>query len=119
MQLTKVFFLFPDPHFKKAKHKWRIISPTLNAEYAYCLAPGGLVYTITDVLALHEWMAKHLSEHPLFERVSDVELQDDPVVDKVRFSSEEGIKVARAQGPKYLAVFRRIADPEEATTPAP
>jgi len=24
-QLSKIFFLFPDPHFKKAKHKWRII----------------------------------------------------------------------------------------------
>ena len=21
-QLEKMFFLFPDPHFKKAKHKW-------------------------------------------------------------------------------------------------
>ena len=25
-QLEKMFFLFPDPHFKKAKHKWRIIN---------------------------------------------------------------------------------------------
>jgi tRNA (guanine-N7-)-methyltransferase len=24
-QLKKIFFLFPDPHFKKSKHKWRII----------------------------------------------------------------------------------------------
>ncbi|VDO58404.1 unnamed protein product [Onchocerca flexuosa] len=40
-QLTKMFFLYPDPHFKKAKHKWRIITPTLIAEYAYVLKPGG------------------------------------------------------------------------------
>jgi tRNA (guanine-N7-)-methyltransferase len=39
-QLTKMFFLFPDPHFKKAKHKWRIINDTLLAEYAYVLAEG-------------------------------------------------------------------------------
>ena len=39
-QLTKMFFLFPDPHFKKAKHKWRIINKTLLAEYAYVLAEG-------------------------------------------------------------------------------
>ena len=39
-QLTKMFFLFPDPHFKKAKHKWRIINETLLAEYAYVLAEG-------------------------------------------------------------------------------
>lgn len=35
-----MFFLFPDPHFKKTKHKWRIISPTLLAEYAYVLRVG-------------------------------------------------------------------------------
>lgn len=40
MQLSKMFFLFPDPHFKKTKHKWRIISPTLLAEYAYTLRVG-------------------------------------------------------------------------------
>ena len=39
-QLTKMFFLFPDPHFKKSKHKWRIINETLLAEYAYVLAEG-------------------------------------------------------------------------------
>lgn len=39
-QLSKMFFLFPDPHFKKTKHKWRIISPTLLAEYAYTLKIG-------------------------------------------------------------------------------
>jgi len=33
-----MFFLYPDPHFKKAKHKWRIINTPLLAEYAYVLA---------------------------------------------------------------------------------
>ena len=36
-QLSKMFFLFPDPHFKKSKHKWRIINPSLLSEYAYVL----------------------------------------------------------------------------------
>lgn len=40
-QLSKMFFLFPDPHFKKSKYKWRIISTNLLAEYAYVLRPGG------------------------------------------------------------------------------
>nr|XP_012418308.1 PREDICTED: tRNA (guanine-N(7)-)-methyltransferase isoform X1 [Odobenus rosmarus divergens] len=73
-QLTKMFFLFPDPHFKRTKHKWRIISPTLLAEYAYVLRVGGLVYTITDVLELHDWMCTHFERHPLFERVPLEEL---------------------------------------------
>lgn len=29
----------------------------------------GLVYTITDVEEVHEWMVKHFSEHPLFQPV--------------------------------------------------
>lgn len=33
-----MFFLYPDPHFKKAKHKWRIINKWLLSEYAYVLA---------------------------------------------------------------------------------
>lgn len=36
-QLSKMFFLYPDPHFKKAKHKWRIINSALLSEYSYAL----------------------------------------------------------------------------------
>lgn len=39
-QLSKMCFLYPDPHFKKSKHKWRIINTALLTEYAYCLREG-------------------------------------------------------------------------------
>lgn len=39
-QLSKMFFLYPDPHFKKSKHKWRIINPSSLSEYAYVLREG-------------------------------------------------------------------------------
>lgn len=39
-QLQKMFFLYPDPHFKKSKHKWRIINGCNLSEYAYVLAKG-------------------------------------------------------------------------------
>jgi len=110
-QLAKMFFLFPDPHFKKTKHKWRIISPTLLAEYAFVLRPGGLIYTITDVKELHDWMVAHISAHPLFERVSAVEADADPVLEKIRNSTEEGQKVSRNGGEKWPAVFRRVDNP--------
>lgn len=29
----------------------------------------GLIYTITDVKDLHDWMVDHLERHPLYERV--------------------------------------------------
>lgn len=69
-----MFFLYPDPHFKKAKYKWRIINKSLLAEYGYVLREGGLVYTITDVKDLHEWIVQHFVDHPLFEKVSDIDL---------------------------------------------
>ena len=110
-QLSKIFFLFPDPHFKARKHKARIISPTLLAEYAYVLRPGGIVYTITDVRDLHEWMVKHLDNFPLFERIPNEALADDPCVDAVTYSTEEGRKVERNAGDKFFAAFRRLPDP--------
>ncbi|XP_072105962.1 tRNA (guanine-N(7)-)-methyltransferase [Mobula birostris] len=107
-QLSKMFFLFPDPHFKKTKHKWRIISSTLLAEYAYVLRVGGLVYTITDVQEVHEWMVKHFTEHPLFERAQLEDLKDDIIVDRLGVCTEEGKKVLRSGGQNFTAVFRRI-----------
>lgn len=73
-QLSKMFFMYPDPHFKKSKHKWRIINQALLTEYSYVLRPGGLIYTITDVKDLHEWIVKHMEEHPLYVRIGDDEL---------------------------------------------
>lgn len=109
--LSALFFLFPDPHFKMRKHKARIISPTLLAEYAYVLRVGGIVYTITDVEDLHLWMLTHLSQFLLFEYVDPDTLRAEghgPVLDAVYFSTEEGIKVDRNGGKKWLACFRRI-----------
>jgi len=107
-QLSKMFFLYPDPHFKKSKHKWRIINQALLTEYSYVLRPGGFIYTITDVKDLHEWIVKHMNEHPLYERVEDNELKDDIIVDKLYETSEEGMKVTRNKGDKFLAVFKRL-----------
>lgn len=111
-QLEKMFFLFPDPHFKKSKHKWRIINETLIAEYAYVLKVGvGRVYIATDVLDLFEWMDSRLSVHPLFQKLSDEDVESDPTVSLLFESTEEGQKVSRAGGNKWKAVYQRISDP--------
>lgn len=39
-----------------------------------------MIYTITDVAELHDWMVDHLREHPLFERLSADEEKNDPIV---------------------------------------
>ncbi|KAB5542925.1 putative methyltransferase-domain-containing protein [Coniochaeta sp. 2T2.1] len=112
-QLSKMFFCFPDPHFKAKKHKQRIVSATLASEYAYVLRPGGIVYTITDVRDLHEWMVGHFEAHAAFERIGEREQEDDPCVAIMRSETEEGKKVARVKGDKFVALFRRREEPEE------
>lgn len=126
-QLSKIFICFPDPHFKARKHKARIVSESLNTEYAYVLRPGGLLYTITDVEEYHQWVLRHFLHQPeeqledgtipasskdLFERVSDEELEADPCVRVMKYETEESKKVTRNNGKKFVAVFRRKADPE-------
>lgn len=110
-QLSKMFFCFPDPHFKQRKHKARIITNTLLSEYAYVLKEGGIVYTITDVKDLHEWMVKHLEEHPLFERLSKEWEENDECVKIMRNATEEGKKVERKKGDKFVACFTRLPTP--------
>ena len=58
-------------------------------------AHAGIVYTITDVVELHKWMADRLDAHPLFERLTEAELEADPIVPLLYESTEEGKKVVR------------------------
>jgi tRNA (guanine-N7-)-methyltransferase len=110
-QLAKIFICFPDPHFKTRKHKARIVSTTLNSEYAFVLRPSGIIYTITDVQDLHQWMVEHFEAHPAFERVSKEEEDVDECVRIMSTETEESKKVHRNKGPKYVSLFRRLPDP--------
>lgn len=110
-QLSKIFICFPDPHFKARKHKQRIVSTSLCSEYAYALKAGGILYTITDVESLHEWMVEHLGAHPSFERLSEEKLGEDPCVSAMTNETEESKKVERNKGLKFVAVYRRREDP--------
>eukprot|EP01107_Rhizomastix_libera_P018682 TRINITY_DN9984_c0_g1_i1.p1 TRINITY_DN9984_c0_g1~~TRINITY_DN9984_c0_g1_i1.p1 ORF type:complete len:270 (-),score=65.09 TRINITY_DN9984_c0_g1_i1:51-860(-) len=107
-QLKRLFFLFPDPHFKKCNVRRRIISPILLSEYAHVLCEGGVAYTITDVEDLHKWMVACFDAHPMFKRIPDEEAMKDPAVPLIFSESEEAKKVERAGGKKYLAVYRRV-----------
>jgi tRNA (guanine-N7-)-methyltransferase len=112
-QLTKMFFLFPDPHFKEKNHRRRVISMQLLDEYAYVMEVGGIIYTITDVEELGEWMRLCLEKHLLFEAVPDEERKADPVVKLLSSATEEGQKVARNGGQTFQAIFRRVSLQEE------
>ncbi|KAE9603763.1 putative tRNA (guanine(46)-N(7))-methyltransferase [Lupinus albus] len=112
-QLSKMFFLFPDPHFKEKNHRRRVISPFLLDEYAYVLGVGGIIYTITDVEELGDWMKSCLENHPMFEALTEKELEADPVVKLLSCATEEGQKVARNEGQTFQAVYRRIVPTEQ------
>lgn len=75
------------------------------------MRPGGIIYTITDVRDLHEWMASHFASCESFERLSDEEAEPDRCVTIMREATEEGKKVERNQGLKLVACFRRLEDP--------
>ena len=75
------------------------------------MKPGGIIYTITDVKDLHEWMAGHFDACESFQRLTDKEAEADPCVEIMRISTEEGKKVERNAGLKLVACFRRLEDP--------
>lgn len=102
-QLSHMFFCFPDPHFKAKKHKARIISNELLADYAYVLRKGGRIYTITDVTELGEWMSCHLDNHPLFKKIEDY--KDDPCT-SLLYKTDEARKIGRQN--TTVSIYERI-----------
>lgn len=112
--VEKMFFCFADPHFKKANHRRRIINTALLTDYAYCLKPGGKIYTVTDVKQLHDWEVSKLDQHPMFERVSSTENDNDICVKIMREKTDEAIKVMKKEGNIWHAVFRKRDTAKEA-----
>jgi len=109
-QLEKLFICFPDPHFKRKNHRKRIISQPLLAEFGYTLASGAILYIITDVSELMEWMVGRLTESPLFDRLPREALRADPAV-PLLIHTDEGSKVQRNNGNMFIAAFRKREDP--------
>lgn len=107
-QCDKLFFCFADPHFKKSNKRRRIVSDPLMSVYAYCLKPGGILYFITDVKDLFDWMEECSDKaNTLFEKIPQEELEKDPVIPCMLNGTEEGMKVERNAQPAYYAAYRR------------
>lgn len=109
--IDKMFFCFPDPHFKKKNHPRRMISSKLLSEYAYLLKPGiGRLHCITDVEDLHNWHVEKCDGHPMFARIEEDELAKDVCVDAMKKETEESKKVDRAGSGKYYCDYQRVSD---------
>jgi|EP00945_MAST-04E_sp_MAST-4E-sp1_P000323 tRNA (guanine-N7-)-methyltransferase len=119
-QLSKMFFCFADPHFKRKNHRRRIISEGLLPVYTYLLKPGGILYTITDVEQLHQWQRDCCDKDPCLEKLTEEELSKDLCVQLMSTTTEESKKVDR-EGKfgykKYIACYRRKEDEDTVTNP--
>ena len=69
------------------------------------------IFSATDVQEVHQWMVDHFTAFPLFQRVSEREEGEDPIVPLLTNSTEEAKKVERSGGAIYIATFQRVRDP--------
>ena len=107
--VEKMFFCFPDPHFKQSNWWRRIINDALLSTYAYTLMSGGKIYFVSDVKALYEWMDDCLARATSqFVKVSDASEENDPCVKAICNDTEEGMKVKRGGHPCYFGVYQRL-----------
>ncbi|AFZ80214.1 tRNA guanine-n-7-methyltransferase, putative [Theileria equi strain WA] len=107
-QLGKMFFCFPDPHFKKSNWRRRIINYSLLSLYAYVMKSGGRLYIVTDVYELFVWMKNALDEHPLFVSLGKSEMEKDECYRNFDTVTEEGIKNAKNETETFKHVYYRI-----------
>lgn len=122
--LEKMFFCFPDPNFKKKTWKRRIINDEYLKMYARALKIGGRLYTVTDVLDLHNWMYGFLSKSAQFKEVAGTREEiekNDKCVRLIKTTTEEGSKVTRLGRfghAMHWAVFERVDREGEAAAAA-
>ena len=86
------------------------MASTFLAEYAYVMKPKGRLYAITDVEDLHNWHTEHLEGHSMWRRLGEKELENDICVKLIWGETEEGKKVERNKGSKFVNVFERLED---------
>ena len=84
---------------------------SLTAHGLICIS--ALAQPLVAAQELGDWMRERLDAHPLFEPISNEELDRDPAAGLLVEGTEEGQKVARNQGQTFRACFRRVAGPSE------
>ncbi|CRG96322.1 methyltransferase, putative [Plasmodium gallinaceum] len=107
-QIEKIFFCFPDPHFKKHNWRRRIITLENLSLYYHLLQKNGLIYFITDVFTLHLWVKYCFYKFPYFKLLSHEEYKDDICIKLIHESSEESKKVKRNNQNMYFCIAKKI-----------
>ncbi|UYI26359.1 tRNA (guanine-N(7)-)-methyltransferase [Encephalitozoon cuniculi] len=104
-QLTKIFILFPDPHFKKRKQKGRIVCRQMMEMYEYLLADGGKLYISTDVKELFNYMMEAVLGHGAFRALSENEVGGDELFHMISRDTDEALRAGAKAGKVFSKVF--------------
>lgn len=104
-QLSKIFILFPDPHFKRRKHKGRVVSPQMMEMYEYLLHDKGRIYISTDVESLFEYMVETISSNRSFRALPQEEEERDALFAMTSRDTDEALRAGAKTGVVFSRVF--------------
>lgn len=104
-QLSKIFILFPDPHFKKRKQKGRIVSPQMIEMYEYLLQDGGRIYISTDVKSLFDDMVETILAASSFASLSKENTEQDELFCMISRDTDEALRAGVKTGTVFSKIF--------------
>lgn len=102
--LSKIFILFPDPHFKRRKRKGRIVCRQMAAVLRYLLKDDGQVYVSTDVKELFDDMCRVFGESGLFSEQQPG--CEDPLFDMCYMDTDEAHRAGVKAGHTFGRIYR-------------
>lgn len=101
--LEKIFILFPDPHFKKKKHRVRMVTRATIPFFHYSLKDEGRIYLSTDVKDLYYQMLEDLT--PFFKKISEEDSSNDPLYEMIGKETDESKRAGARVSHVYRAIF--------------
>lgn len=104
--LTRIFVLFPDPHFKKRKQKARIVCRETVGIFRYLLRERGEIYVSTDVEGLFGGMCAVLGESGAFEAVEECDGEQGRLLEMARNDTDEAHRAGAKAGRTFGRVYR-------------
>lgn len=106
--IEKIFILFPDPQFKKKKHKARIVCLQMIPMYHFLLKMNGRIYISTDVEELFVSMVESFKGFECFKRLCEEECNSDQLFKKTFTRTDESFRAAVKTGCTFAAIFEKI-----------
>lgn len=104
-QLSKIFVLFPDPHFKKRKQKGRIICKQILEVFNFIMKNKGRLYISTDVKGLFDDMCDTIKECSNFIELTEKDVKEDSFYEMTFKSTDEALRAGVKTGKTYATIF--------------